>query len=461
MVLTDKVEVKKSTNLIEVGNKLAVLVGVNKYDDSSINQLSYSVKDTQDLYRILVDPAKGGYNTRSVKVLSDADAEKPSRNNILSKLTATSRIASSEDSILFYFSGHGHEIDGKPYLLSFDSYRNTIENTALPIELIRKTMENSLARVKIIIVDACHSGAVKGLKDSGIMTKSFFESFFPPPEGFVVLTSCKLGESSHEWDEKEHGVFSYYLLEGLSGNADRDGDKIITVTDAYRYSCENVKKWAFEKGLEQTPFLDARIAGDIPFVLVEVATEKEAPTDKSVIVGVILGTVSSTRNAIATAESMCGSLLQYVEASKISKDSSFSYLFPYGKMLTLGLNTVRTSFEYKKENWSKIDEIIQDFDEHYYHDSITYVLSRRINVGQLVKKCKENAFEIISFSPEKEKEVIIANTQAWLRTKTTFSNDKNSSEISISKGSDATLERNFFSILNPENIIEFIKNCLE
>jgi hypothetical protein len=165
---------------------------------------------------------------------------------------------------------------------------------------------------------------------------------------------------------------------------------------------------------------------------------------------------------------MCGSLLQYVEADQISKDAVGNYLFPYGKMVTgssrVGdeiVNCVVTSFEYDRENWSQIDEIIQDLDMHYYHYSITYVLSKRINVRQLVKKCKENAFEIVSFSPEKEKEVIKAGTQAWLGTETTFSNHKNSSEICISKGSDETFGGNFFSTLNPENIMEFIKNCLE
>lgn len=195
---------EKMTGLIEIGNRLALLVGINKYDDSSINELHFSVKDISGLQEILVDPDKGRYDANDIRVLSDENAEKPTRNNILSKLTTMSRTANPEDSILFYFSGHGHEDGGKPFLLGSDSYRNTIENTALPNELIRKAMESSLARVKIIIIDACHSGAIKGVKDSGIMTKSFFDSFFPPPEGFVVLTSCKLGECSYEWDEKEH-----------------------------------------------------------------------------------------------------------------------------------------------------------------------------------------------------------------------------------------------------------------
>jgi len=159
---------------IEIGKKFAVLVGINEYADSSINRLNFCVKDIQDFNDVLIDTARGKYEGENVKVLSGENEEKPTRNNILSKLTTMSRNANPDDSILFFFSGHGAEIEGKPCLLCSDSYRNAIEQTALSNELVRETMEKSLARVKVIILDACHSGVLKGIKESGIMTKSFF-----------------------------------------------------------------------------------------------------------------------------------------------------------------------------------------------------------------------------------------------------------------------------------------------
>jgi hypothetical protein len=461
-------ESKKGTNLIELGNKLAVLVGINEYADSSINRLSFCVKDILDFNSVLVDPEKGRYEKSNIKVLSDTSAEKPTRNNILSKLTAMSRTANPEDSILFYFSGHGAEIEGRPYLLCSDSYRNTIEQTALPNELMRKTMESSLARVKMVILDACHSGVLKGAKESGIMTRSFFESFFPPPEGFVVLSSCKLGESSHEWPEREHGVFSYYLLEGLKGTADRDGDKIITITDAHRYTSDNVKRWAFEKGLEQNPTLDAKISGDIPLVYVTRALEKEI-IDKSTITQIIMKTTWSEDRERQSAEKVCGSLLQFVEASDI-EDIPRGYKFPYGEIhseLTTADEKrwsyrIETLFEYEKENWEKIDEIIRFLDEKYYWNSIAFRFSRRISINSLIRRLKQNAFEIISYAPEKGRELVVVNTKGWLGTMTTFQNREGGSEISIATGSPKyNFPDRFYSTLSPENILEFVRDCLE
>ena len=455
-------ESKKVTNLIEIGNKLAVLVGINEYADSSINRLNFSVKDIQDFYGVLIDSEKGKYEDKNIKVLCDTNAEKPTRNNILSKLTTVSRSANPEDSILFYFSGHGAEIEGKPYLLCSDSYRNTIEQTALQNELIRKTMESSLARVKTIVIDACHSGVLKGIKASGIMTKSFFESFFPPPEGFVVLSSCKLGECSHEWAEKEHGVFSYFLLEGLRGGADRDKDGIITITDAYTYTSENVRRWAFQKGLEQNPILDAKISGDIPLVFVERRLEKEKLIDKSIISKIFLKSRLSEVSPRALAEGMCGHLLQFFEADEIGIKGE-KYEFPCGVISPRWggeEHWVEISFEYEKDKWGRIDEIIKYLDPIYYFQSIEFKLVKRINVVKLVKKCKENAFGVISFRPVKEKESITVDTDGWLSTRTVFSNQEGSSNILIlSKG--YYFPSGFYSTLSPENIVEFIKTCTE
>jgi len=238
-------ENKKSD--VEVGKKLILLVGINNYEDPLISRLNFSVRDIEEFYKILVDPEIGRCDENNVKVLSDERDEKPTRNNIISKLKSICRSANPEDYVLFYFSGHGYEKDGKSYLLCSDTYFNAVEETALSTEFVRKTLESSLARVKIIILDACHSGVIKGVKNSGKMTEQLFKAFFPPPEGFAVLSSCKLGEYSYEWPEKEHSVFSYYLLEGLRGKADKDEDGIISLTELYRYTSENVKKMGFPK----------------------------------------------------------------------------------------------------------------------------------------------------------------------------------------------------------------------
>jgi len=253
----------------------------------------------------------------------------------------------------------------------------------------------------------------------------------------------------------------------LNGSADRDGDGIITITDAHRYTGENVKRWAFQKGLEQNPTLDARISGDIPLVHVGKKLERQELVDKSVIIQIELRT-RETETPRETMENLCGSLLQFAKASEIEKTSE-GYRFPYGSInsehdYVEGERKVfvNVSFYYKKENWDKIDEVIKDFDKSHYWNSITYLLAKRMNIDEIVKKCKESAFNIDSFRPEKGKELIVVNTEAWLDTRTAFQNLNGSSFIRVFKThTRGHFPNDFYSTLSPENMIEFIKSCLE
>jgi hypothetical protein len=455
------------SDLIDIGNKFALLVGINQYIDQVISRLNFSVKDIREFYEIIVDPKKGKYSEASVKLLCDDCDDKPTRNSILSKLTNMARNANTEDSILFYFSGHGYEKDDKAFILCTDSYTNAIEETAIPMETVKRIMQDSLARIKILVIDACHSGAIKGVKNSGIMTKTLFEAFFPAPEGFVVLSSCKLGECSYEWEEKEHGVFSYYLLEGLRGAADKDADGLITITDAHKYTSDNVKRWAFKKGLEQNPTLEAKISGDIPLVSVgEILEKEEEAIEKSIVSWINLARrdLDSDGDARELLERICGSLLRYVKTNEVKSLESGGYEFPYGILrityIGNGKRGVEVSFLYSEENRDKIDEIITFFSEKYRWDSLIYDVEKRIKFGNLAQKLQGSNFEIISYNPDSPKESITVATDSWLHTTTVFENKKDGSIVSVSTIGDY-LERDFYSTLNPKNILEFLKNCLE
>jgi uncharacterized caspase-like protein len=94
---------------------------------------------------------------------------------------------------------------------------------------VQETLQHSQAQVKIFVFDACHSGALRGRSGGGSMSQIFAQWLFEElvkSEGWAVLSSCKQDELSHDYDEKEHGVFTYYFLEGLSGAADANADGV-------------------------------------------------------------------------------------------------------------------------------------------------------------------------------------------------------------------------------------------
>ena len=76
---------------------------------------------------------------------------------------------------------------------------------------------------------------------------------FSIPPGMVYVAGGK--EISSAWPEKKHGLFSYYLMKGMRGDADANKDKQITVGELGDYVKENVSEMAGMLDREQTPGL--------------------------------------------------------------------------------------------------------------------------------------------------------------------------------------------------------------
>jgi uncharacterized caspase-like protein len=96
----------------------------------------------------------------------------------------------------------------------------------------------------IFITDSCYSGATAGRTFSTASRRAVVSDNFltrlAKGKGRVVLTASRAGEVSEERDDLQHGVFTYYLLEGLSGGADFNADGVVTVDEVYAYVSTHV-----------------------------------------------------------------------------------------------------------------------------------------------------------------------------------------------------------------------------
>jgi len=160
-----------------------------------------------------------------------------------------------------------------------------LAETGVSLDWFNATLGRCVAARKVIVLDACHSGAVEGRKDAGQMTAAFRRRVFEEAKGRIVLSSCALREASHEWKEQGHGVFTYYLLEALGGAADRDNDRLVTADEAARYTCEKVKEWAYQHNRKQNPQREYyAVSGDIVLACRPAGTENRPPGGRNVTV---------------------------------------------------------------------------------------------------------------------------------------------------------------------------------
>ncbi len=255
--------------VLNPGRAWALLVGINNYDDAFITDLKVCVDDVAAVQQALAE------SYQVARLLTDATPTMlPTRANILSSLANIAQAAAEEDILLFYFSGHGLAECGESYLLPRDARLSALRHTAVAMQDLRDLLDQSPARARVIIIDACHSGAAIG-KAPPTMTPEFIQRVFAEAEGMAVLASCKQGQRSWEWPDQQRSVFTYYLLEAVRGQADQERKGFVTVSDASRYVADRVKRWSVEHSVLQTPTLQYTVAGDI--VLCPTGTVEHLP----------------------------------------------------------------------------------------------------------------------------------------------------------------------------------------
>ena len=150
------------------------------------------------------------------------------------------------DQLLIYFSCHGVlDSFGRLYYAAANTRRQRLAATAVAAAWLNERLEDCRARRQILVLDCCHSGAfAKGAKgDTDLALQQRFE---PHGRGRVVLTASRSTEYSFEGGQASGegvpSVFTHAIVNGLrTGEADRDRDGLITVTDLYQYVYDSVR----------------------------------------------------------------------------------------------------------------------------------------------------------------------------------------------------------------------------
>ena len=174
-----------------------------------------------------------------------------------------------DDAIIVYFSGHGfRDAAGKMYLAPIDCNPDDLLNSAIAVEWFRQKLAECKAHFKLLILDSCHAGSEKGESDGKSLTAKDIGEPFQDLEGVVTLASSTAKEKSQIWEEKQQSLFSYWLNQGLRGNADDNNDNAVDIDELYKYVYRHVTRTAkLTQPLPQTPVRIVRSGTpDVPVV---------------------------------------------------------------------------------------------------------------------------------------------------------------------------------------------------
>jgi uncharacterized caspase-like protein len=209
----------KNSNLIP--QVYALVIGISNYSDDNIPDLKFASKDAISFSEYLRTPAAGSMSSQNLRVLVDENA---TRSNIFKYLSQLVARATEEDLFIFYFSGHGKSgmIDNTAYLLTYDTENENESGTAASMEEIKNLIIRSKAKMKVAYVDACHAGMFKSYSkgtsnDNSEIVNAFLKGLANASGGTAFFLSSSSRQQSLEDDKTGHGVFTFHLLQGLTG----------------------------------------------------------------------------------------------------------------------------------------------------------------------------------------------------------------------------------------------------
>ena len=222
-------------------SKFALVVANTEYQDASFAKLTAPGKDAEEFAQVLRDAELAAFE--DVQVLINEGEGKTRRS--IARFFADRK---PPDLLLLYFSGHGVRNDqGQLFLAANDTEISILEATGIPAEFVTRAMNNSRSQRQLLILDCCNSGAfAHGSKSTSGVGKSMGIATAFEGSGFgrVVLTATDATQYAWEGDkvigDTQKSVFTHFLIEGLKGEADRDGDGRIDVDELYDYAYEEV-----------------------------------------------------------------------------------------------------------------------------------------------------------------------------------------------------------------------------
>lgn len=220
------------------GKTHVILIGVSEYRHLDENkQLKYADDDTE-----LMSAYLSTWENVNIKKFINEKAS--SKDEIGYEIHNTLNVeAESGDQVIIYFSGHG-DVDttyGDGYLLlngvSPPNDRLYRFNQALSMNDMEMMMEKAANNgVEVLLItDACKSGSIQNARDAN-------QRMLNIGKNTSSLVSCGPEELSFESIKYGggHGVFTYYLVQGLMGLADANSDMVITFKELSRYVEDNV-----------------------------------------------------------------------------------------------------------------------------------------------------------------------------------------------------------------------------
>ncbi len=252
--------------LPEKSKRYALIIGVDKYADSSISPLDGASNDAKALAGALIRHA-GFPDDQVILLASDQPPQRqPTREEILLRLSNLRGAVPKDGLLLVAFAGHGVERNGQAYLLPSNARIHgdieLLQETSISVTRMKDSIRAVGVGQALIFLDACRNDPASGRSDSiNPLTDAYMRGFNfdvrnREVTAFATLYATEVGKRAYEYKEKRQGYFTWALVEGLQGAAASDRGEV-TLSSLIRYVQEAVPKRVLldlGRNVSQKPF---------------------------------------------------------------------------------------------------------------------------------------------------------------------------------------------------------------
>ena len=257
----DDLDPTSGRQVVQNDNALALIVGISDYERTDAPAI-YADKDAEYFHDYA--SLKLGIPDSNITTMVNDKAEQG--DVILAVKDWMRRLSKpGKTDVYVFFAGHGLASDDgeQMYLLPFDGRPRLLDKTAILREELFNDIASANPRSVTVFLDTCYSGTTRGtdmlIASRPIALKALKQSL---PDNFTVLTAAAGDQTAKPLEEAKHGMFSYFLMKGMEGDADANQDNQITAGELHQYVQSNVVQ---QSSGSQTPELQ----GDAERVLVQ------------------------------------------------------------------------------------------------------------------------------------------------------------------------------------------------
>lgn len=232
-----------------VGQTYAVVIGISDYQalTYATGDLRFADRDARQVAAFLRSKPGGSVPESNIRLLTNRQATQTAIGQALTLF----RRAGANDRVILYFSGHGLPNGFVPYDAGAGN-----PNRILTYRIIKTAFHDAKAATKLCIADACLSGGLTRQRTAKPDPKSGTDA-----TSVAMMLASRSTQNAIEDGRLAGGAFTYFMLRGLGGLGDLNGDGIVTIRELHRYVSPEIKTRTRGR---QTPIFYGRFSDNLP-----------------------------------------------------------------------------------------------------------------------------------------------------------------------------------------------------